>query len=821
MRVGSGLFVTMLLVLGLMVLPNNVICVETYSLTPVSDPYIVVHPILRIHGIYKAILNGYSISDIYVWNNTLWVITNDRALYKSTDLVNYELVNDDVIGSYIEYDGLSPIGKDILFITGNGTMLVALYNSTMFAIFKSNDYGISFVPVLVVDKPFDVWDWVETTNGTIFFAQYGGASENLGLVYRSDDYGSTWSIVLNMTALTGESTKHLHGLVYDSETNRLYAIGGEPSWNLAWSDDYGNTWKVLKISACQGIVYDDYLVFGSDTASGLFYHFFNKTDMTMLKRIMVNATYHGPGAQFTIDIVKINEVIYSITFGYNESLRILNSNGVADLISIRDPSINQGWSKIANNDINDKIVALYITNGVNKLIVFDALTPEEADFLIGQDRYVAGYEGVKRLSIYGYVKDLTITFEPYSIIDTLLFYEDFEDGDVSDWSIVSGVPDVTNYAFSGSYALKVDSGDFFEKTVTGLSVPVGSVIVGVMAIDIDASAQTGFSAYLDIKFGLSDGSVVTKYLAGYTVPRCNTSGYKVFWSSYTFDKEVVNMTIKIRTYGTGVAYLDSIAFYTVDQSNAFLYNNNPIITTFPVNPNYTVIINNVTYTGNMITLTLNRYVDVLNVEVPRDQVFKIEIGITGAYANVPLVPFDKVYYYRYGGDENEIYITESDRMVVLPKTDGLEITSIDLTDRRLYLELNAANINSTTIIYTVDKGEPQYIKRLDISEILKKVSSLSDLENTTDAWFYNSTSRLLYVKVEHLSLVPVDVSWEPLTSTTTTTTTTPPPEAPEKPWTTYIAIIVTVLLVMALLYMSMKAARHVIYEERRYVKKKT
>jgi len=176
-----------------------------------------------------------------------------------------------------------------------------------------------------------------------------------------------------------------------------------------------------------------------------------------------------------------------------------------------------------------------------------------------------------------------------------------------------------------------------------------------------------------------------------------------------------------------------------------------------------------------------------------------------------------IYFYNLSMDGDEVDVVGFSVI-------GANLTVVDLfVNYRLLMELDAPRgTNSTVVIYIPSYGKPTYVRRLDSGQYLAEASSLSELEETVDAWFYNTTTRMLHIKVSHQSIVPVMVSWESLTTTTTTTTTTtPPPEAPEKPWTTYITIIVTVLLVMALLYMSTKAARHVIYEERRYVKKKT
>jgi len=137
--------------------------------------------------------------------------------------------------------------------------------------------------------------------------------------------------------------------------------------------------------------------------------------------------------------------------------------------------------------------------------------------------------------------------------------------------------------------------------------------------------------------------------------------------------------------------------------------------------------------------------------------------------------------------------------------------------------INTTSRYSIAIMNTSNYGKPTYVKRLDMGEFLTEVDLFEELLNTTDAWYYDSNTSMLYIKVEHYSEVPIEVSWQPLetTATTTTTTTSPPPEAPETPWTTYLIIIISVILVIALFLMGTKAARHVVYEERRYVKRKT
>jgi len=175
-----------------------------------------------------------------------------------------------------------------------------------------------------------------------------------------------------------------------------------------------------------------------------------------------------------------------------------------------------------------------------------------------------------------------------------------------------------------------------------------------------------------------------------------------------------------------------------------------------------------------------------------------------------------IYFYNIQMDGDEV-------TKVGFSVENANLTIVDLfVDLRLVIELSApSGTDSIVTIYVDDYGKPTFIKRSDTETEFAEVTSLTDFEGCTDCWYYDSENEMLYVKVRHHSVVPVMVSWEPLGEETTTSP--PPPEAPETPWITYLVIIISVISVMALFIMSMKATRHIIYEERKkrkYVKKK-
>jgi hypothetical protein len=89
------------------------------------------------------------------------------------------------------------------------------------------------------------WSWAEASDGTLFFGEYTGpplAGENHVYIWRSVDDGDTW---VRRDGLNGFSNKHVHVVMLDPETDRLYVSIGDTPKTCYYSDDHGDTWTEL------------------------------------------------------------------------------------------------------------------------------------------------------------------------------------------------------------------------------------------------------------------------------------------------------------------------------------------------------------------------------------------------------------------------------------------------------------------------------------------------------------------------------------------------------------------------------------------------
>ena len=259
-----AIMLSLMLMLTFLTLFNNLIqsteaTSTTITLSEVSLPsYRAIAPIEE--------LKGYSLDTSYgklyrfdVSNNYVYGLTDQGAVLRSTDLVNWEVLDSDVLS---DSGIVSPVSAGII-ATEDDVLFVMIKNSSndRSVLLRSADSGATWQEVLnstqvgCASNAFWTMDYpalgmiVETNNGTLIAGFYG--DNNDGCVFRSDDKGVTWVKVFNATEFTSSSTKvrHIHPIVYDAELDRIIVgIDATPSgWGQWWaySDDYGNTWNIL------------------------------------------------------------------------------------------------------------------------------------------------------------------------------------------------------------------------------------------------------------------------------------------------------------------------------------------------------------------------------------------------------------------------------------------------------------------------------------------------------------------------------------------------------------------------------------------------
>ncbi|RLG18352.1 hypothetical protein DRN63_01605 [Nanoarchaeota archaeon] len=107
-----------------------------------------------------------------------------------------------------------------------------------------------------------------------------------------------------------------------------------------------------------------------------------------------------------------------------------------------------------------------------------------------------------------------------------------------------------------------------------------------------------------------------------------------------------------------------------------------------------------------------------------------------------------------------IEISNPNTEVYIKDITDAKVISVSFVKPRLYVTLDASTgTDSKTVIYTADYGKPSTVKRRDTGTKLREVPTLSDLDKLTNCWYYDSTNKLLYVKVSHHSEASVEVVW--------------------------------------------------------------
>jgi len=134
---------------------------------------------------------------------------------------------------------------------------------------------------------------------------------------------------------------------------------------------------------------------------------------------------------------------------------------------------------------------------------------------------------------------------------------------------------------------------------------------------------------------------------------------------------------------------------------------------------------------------------------------------------------------------------------------GTARASETFANQRLYVELSAPSgtISETTIYVPPSYDMPYYVKIYD-QVYTSPLSTKAEFDNATyNCWYYDSDSRLLYVKVEHYSVATIEVSWQPLEEEAPPEEEVPPPPPPPPeeervPWEYYLSIIMVIVAVI-------------------------
>lgn len=178
--------------------------------------------------------------------------------------------------------------------------------------------------------PIDYWGF-EINDNVIFYSEYGGSPSDSGIgskgdatrLWKSQDYGLTWSLLYDFKNIPNVYTTelHIHSVHYDVSWDRIWVATGDgyngtlSAKRLNWSDDGGATWESLNLALYWGLSNNalsnaqclsmfstkDFLLAGGDDYQNCMYRVAknDKNAIPKLERVYYYANYTDRITQFT------------------------------------------------------------------------------------------------------------------------------------------------------------------------------------------------------------------------------------------------------------------------------------------------------------------------------------------------------------------------------------------------------------------------------------------------------------------------------------------------------------------------------------------
>lgn len=196
---------------------------------------------------YAMLPSFYAYPTIY--NNTLYAVKNDgsRLASKSVDYgttwTDFNKIFDaELYSIFATKDG-------ILFVCEGATPLHPAGEK----VWRSIDDGANWTNVFTTTFGIiTVWQWCQSEiDGTIYAGEYTGYdSDNACYLWKSIDDGANWTRI----DLTMYGDRHVHHVMVDPITNRLYVSFGDINTRTYYSDDSGTTWTRIFNTYSAGFV---------------------------------------------------------------------------------------------------------------------------------------------------------------------------------------------------------------------------------------------------------------------------------------------------------------------------------------------------------------------------------------------------------------------------------------------------------------------------------------------------------------------------------------------------------------------------------------
>jgi hypothetical protein len=616
------------------------------SLSPVSEDLMT-----KNVTAYRAFSGTTPYGDVQLIRNssdTVYAITSNRALLASKDYVTWNVLDSDVLSAFPEYAGLTALRG--ISTTYNNTLFVSLANSTNSVVLVGQPTPLKIVLNFSGDQQIyfsydGLGGLAETGNHTLFMGMYGEA--NGGRVYKSLDYGQTWTLSLNATqflmdkgALVRTTARHIHNIYYDSKSDRLIVIVGEAvgdsfTESVIYSDDIGNNWNIVDFKdysflGMEGMTsitrVGNLYVLGDDSYGRAFFSVYDENFSYVRTLWEYESKYVG---QNFFDAETYSGIAYFAGAYSNGDHAIYATDGIS-FGRVFESNICEFYTFSSL----DGHVGVVIRNQVTSdflLIVFDTLTQSEAERAFNYP--LVGANGETLIAPEGYVDNITISLDDYNQNFMLITKEDFEYASYSDFLVnwrdsSSGrISVVSTDSYNGTKSLHYESigpsepPRFIEnKKWISANLSKGTQVVAGYAVNVKKyNATSDYTSLVYFKFNGTDGIQQTTYVRWHV----NTAGWLFITQGYTLTQDINALQI-YRVFGQEnqeFALDYAFAGYLVNYSSALtvdLFTGISPCSYIEVNGTVKPIVN------GSVTLNYHTYVQYISVKLPKFGMMKIE-----------------------------------------------------------------------------------------------------------------------------------------------------------------------------------------------------
>lgn len=269
---------------------------------------------------------------------------NGATLYACKKTVHKAAKSTDAGSTWTDFDKVFGYDLASCFVTKDGILLACeqLDAGTGTKIWRSVDDGANWVNVFdTAVGVITTWGWAQAPGGNIFCGEYSNSGTNSAYIWISTDDGANWTRKDGLITFTN---KHIHQVMVDPTTSRLYATIGDgyPYDRIYYSDNNADTWTRMFTSYLSRFTGATSLgnarYFGDDNSDGYNHIWKTTDDATPIDCYFPESKYN----------TEYSEVV-GVDGGTTLFTTFMNANQAEGKLSIVAKSTDSGdnWSIIA------------------------------------------------------------------------------------------------------------------------------------------------------------------------------------------------------------------------------------------------------------------------------------------------------------------------------------------------------------------------------------------------------------------------------------------------------------------------------------------